>query len=109
MQNPLLGFAYVDPLTQSYPHNLLLESFLALGVFGLALMAALQFRLLTLAYQVGQRGNILIALIGAATFVNAWVSGSLWGSGVFFSCITLLGLQRRNQRLLQVRGRHPET
>jgi hypothetical protein len=38
VENPFFGYAYIEPVTGQYPHNLLVEAALALGILGFALM-----------------------------------------------------------------------
>jgi len=90
LRHPVFGFAYVDPVTNSYPHNLLIESFLALGVGGLALMTWLEARLAFFNFEFLRRGLSLLPLIATEALVNAWLSGGLWGSGPIFGCTALL-------------------
>jgi hypothetical protein len=112
-QHPIFGYAYVDPLTYVYPHNLLIESFLALGVGGLVLMLWLQYRLVSLSFEFMRRGFSLLPLFAVEATVNAWSSGSLWGAGTFFVCLALLlahwqrlkSLQRRPTAVLVAKRR----
>lgn len=87
LDNPLLGYAYIEPNTGSYPHNLLVESAMALGVFGLVLMLALQVALLRAAWRLSKGGEWLLAFLAMTAFANAWISGSIWGSSLFFAVL----------------------
>lgn len=90
VENPILGFGYIEPLTGTYPHNLVVEAGMALGVSGAALMIWMQASLVWQARKQARAGAMLLPLIGGAMFANAWISGSLWGSGLFFVVLAML-------------------
>lgn len=102
IENPLFGFGYIENKYYSYPHNLLIESGLALGLGGFAVMLFLQIRygLLILA---GLRGNAqFVAMLGIIGISSAWLSSTLWGSISFWTPMALLvalaAQQRQNRR-----------
>ena len=88
--NPLLGYAYIEPVTGIYPHNLLVELALALGIGGFALMLWMQVSLVWNSLGITRRGEWLLPFLAAAMLANAWISGSLWGSGLFFMLVWLV-------------------
>lgn len=90
IEHPLFGYAYIEPVTGFYPHNLLVESALALGIGGVALMLWMQVSLVWNAWQTARRGEWLMPFLAATMFANAWISGSLWGSGLFFMVVWLV-------------------
>lgn len=89
-QNPLLGYAYIEPVTGRYPHNLLIEAGMALGLGGVAMMLWMQLSLLLNAWRGARKGQWFVPFIAGAMFANAWISGSLWGSGLFFAVLWLV-------------------
>lgn len=98
--HPILGYAYIEPVTGTYPHNLLVESAMALGLFGAALMLLMQILLLQAAWRLAKLGEWLIAFLATTVFANAWISGSLWGSSLFFAVLWIA-----RGRLMALRAR----
>lgn len=90
LEHPLFGFGYIEPTTGLYPHNLLVEAGLALGVLGFALMLWMQTSMVTGALDAARANSILLAFLAATQLANAWLSGSLWGSGLFFVALWLV-------------------
>ncbi|WP_371347708.1 O-antigen ligase family protein [Ancylobacter sp. IITR112] len=90
--NPWLGGALEDPTTLSYPHNVIVESLMALGLFvtllfigvlaGLGARAALLFRRYP---NYGWPALLLLQY-----FVGAQFSGSLYGSTFMWCAIGLV-------------------
>lgn len=100
LSNPLLGYAYIEPVTGLYPHNLLIESGLALGVAGFALMAWLQLSMLVKAWRLADQGEWGLPSLGAATIAGCWFSGAIWGSGLFFILLWMLRAIQINRAAL---------
>lgn len=90
IDNPIFGYAYIEPITGIYPHNLLVEAGLALGLIGAALMGWMQLSLLTNAWRHAQQGEWAAPFLAAAMFANAWISGAIWGSALFFMLLWTL-------------------
>ncbi|MBX3593337.1 O-antigen ligase family protein [Sphingomonas sp.] len=90
LEHPLFGYAYIEPVTGLYPHNLLIEAALALGIGGFALMLWMQVALIWNAWRHALRKEWALPFLGAAMFANAWISGSIWGSAPFFMILWLL-------------------
>lgn len=88
--HPIFGYGYIEPITNSYPHNLLVESAMALGVFGAALMLTMQVSLLLGAWRLAKSGEWLLPFLAMTTFADAWISGSIWTSGLFFSILWIV-------------------
>lgn len=101
LEHPLTGYAYVEPITGMYPHNLLVESALAIGLAGAALMLAMQVLMLVNAVVAVRRSEYLLPFIGLCALVNAWLSGSLWGDPTFY--ITLILLRSQNKAFRRAR------
>jgi O-antigen ligase len=113
-QSPLLGHAYVETDFYTYPHILLLESALAMGVVGLVMMAVLQLRLLNNARHLMVGGQRLIPFIALSAFANAWLSGAIWGAFDFWvglasmsAMVRLVDPKLSGVLLLQDRGSAP--
>jgi O-antigen ligase len=99
--NPYFGFGYVENRYYSFPHNLLIEAGLALGIGGLAIMLYLQIRYGLLIW-AGVRGNAkFVAMLGIIGLSSAWISSTLWASITFWTPMTLLIALAAEQRLRQ--------
>lgn len=90
LANPLFGYAYIEPVTGQYPHNLLIEAGLALGVAGFASMAWMQLSMAVNIWRHAQHGEWAVPFLAAAMIANAWISGAIWGSALFFMLLWLL-------------------
>ena len=102
--NPMFGFGYMETKFYSFPHNLLIESGLALGYGGLAIMAYLQARYAIL-IRDGLRGNAqFIALLGLIGLSSAWLSSTLWASINFWTPMALLVALAAEQNSQRRRG-----
>lgn len=104
IKNPLVGYAYIEPVTGRYPHNLIVEAGMALGVGGFVLLIWMQLSLLLNAWFVARNGQWFLPFIAAASFANAWISGSIWGSALFFVTLWLVRGQRHMSGTRQNRG-----
>ena len=98
LANPIFGSSYVEPITLAYPHNLLIESAMALGLFGFVLMAAIQIRLALDAYYLLRNRFILVPFVAIAAITNAYISGSLYGSANIFVVAVLARIAFRINR-----------
>lgn len=92
LDTPLFGSYYLELSTLSYPHNLVIEAFMALGLLGLVAMVFLQVRLFLDILTMMRVGHVLMPMIGTTALANAWISGSLFASRDFFMAIVLCGL-----------------
>jgi O-antigen ligase len=95
LANPIFGSSYVEPITLAYPHNLLIESAMALGLFGFVLMAAIQIRLVLDTYFLLRNEHMLIPFIAVTSLANAYISGSLYGSANIFIVVVLARITTR--------------
>ncbi|MHA3842290.1 O-antigen ligase family protein [Sphingomonas aestuarii] len=89
LENLWFGYAYIEPVTGLYPHNLLIEAGLAMGIIGLVLMIWIQIWLLWNAWHRAMTGQWMLPYLAALMFTNAWISGAIWNSSIFF-IVTLL-------------------
>lgn len=108
---PLFGSYYLELSTLSYPHNLLIEAFMALGLLGLVAMVFLQVRLFLDVLTMMRVGHVLMPMIGTTALANAWISGSLFASRDFFMALVLCGLiavQIRVAKRVQKKRDHME-
>jgi O-Antigen ligase len=86
VDSPVFGKHYINPDLESgnYPHNLFIESAMALGIFGLVLFLTIAFRAVKKLFGDFGLNHPLLALIFIQFFVSSFISGSLWASNAFF-------------------------
>lgn len=85
-ENPLLGSAFVELQFMENPHNIVLESMMALGVVGLGLL------LVSMAASLSAAGEVIrtvprhawVGLVYLQYVVNGMLSGSLFTDGAFW-------------------------
>jgi hypothetical protein len=84
--SPVFGKHYINPDLESgnYPHNLFIESAMAMGIFGLVLFLIIALRSIKKLFGDFGSTHPLLALIFIQFFVSSFISGSLWASDAFF-------------------------
>ena len=90
LNNPLLGSAYIELEFLEYPHNLFIETAMALGVVGLALLLPFLFKTVRCAFREARQGRFLLPLLFVQYFVSAQLSGSIYGNAALWSAVVLL-------------------
>ncbi len=105
MAHPLFGSAYVESFSGQYPHNLIIESFLALGVVGLTVFLFLCLRGGMQAFVRLRSGQILLPLLLVQYFISAMFSGSLWGASALFAVLSMLAVDQRSRQKVAGRPR----
>ncbi len=98
-ENPIFGAYYIDPTVGegNYPHNLIIETAMALGMVGLIMFAAMLLRAwwkVTTFYNVE---HPLLVMLLAQQFIATQLSGALWAAGGFFMILTLCLTARRTK------------
>lgn len=91
LASPLYGSAYVELESMEYPHNLFIETAMALGIGGLLILLVLLARAMRLAWRGIGMGQTLVPLLFIQYFVGAQFSGSLWGGAPLWLTLALLG------------------
>lgn len=79
LDHPVLGSAYVELVSGSYPHNLVVETAMALGVPGLLVLLLVLGGAAVGARRQIRHGRLLVALLFIQYLVSAQVSGAVWG------------------------------
>lgn len=104
-EHPVFGAFYLDPTYGPgyYPHNLVIEAAMALGVLGLLAFLILLGRSILSVIRTGGSANALLKMMTVYYVVSAMFSGAIWGSPELFLImgLTLCSLDRR---LVQPRG-----
>ena len=88
INNPILGDKIFDNYSNFYPHNLFLESFMALGLFGGLLFIFIIFRNLVNFQQKKNYLNLYVLFSIFLLFVCT--SGSIWNSFEFWVILILI-------------------
>jgi O-antigen ligase len=103
---PFLGSSLVEKNSGEYPHNLIVESFMATGVVGGIMFVAVLVIGLNSAVRIlrFQPTAIWVALIFIQNVIGAQFSGSLWGSYQFWCFALAMLALGRIKTLGQVSG-----
>ena len=108
--SPILGSAFTELEFLEYPHNLFIETGMALGVVGLVVMVMLIYLAGVQLVRSLRAGEVLVPLLLLQYFLAIQFSGSLWGSTSFWALMAVvLGLQsaRAPQRPARARRMQP--
>lgn len=87
---PYFGYAYIDPVYDSFPHNLIIESGMALGIGGFLFMIFLQIRYARLIWLFLRQRQYYVPMMGIIGLSSAWMSSTLWASVTFWTPFILL-------------------
>lgn len=90
LSSPVWGSAFVEPIEFTYPHNLFIETAMALGVIGLLLLFVLLAQSVRAAIRLAVDRNLLLPMLYAQYFVGSQLSGAIWGNAVLWAVTTLL-------------------
>jgi O-antigen ligase len=97
LDSPVFGSAIVERQFQDYPHNLFVESAMAMGVIGLVLIIGISIFLLRGVAQKIKGWSLLLALIALQYFSAAQFSGSISASSPFWVLVALVAPGRKTQ------------
>lgn len=97
MDHPLTGNAIEEPKTGEYPHNLVIESFMATGIVGGTLFVSFILTALFSAFRIltAVPEKAWVSLLFFQYFLSSLVSGSLYQSDSFWClslCVTTIAL-----------------
>lgn len=90
LNHPLLGSAFVELEFLEYPHNLFIETAMALGVLGSVILIAVLVKASISAVQLARRGRLLVPLLFAQYLVGAQLSGAIYGNVGLWATVALL-------------------
>ena len=88
--NPVLGSAFIDIETKTYPHNIFLEAAMAMGFVGPIVLAVVVLITLLKSWVLIRRQQLLIPLLFIQYFVANQLSGSLWGAAPLWALTAVL-------------------
>ncbi len=88
---PIFGAYYIDPRlgAGSYPHNIIIETAMALGITGLIMIFAMLIRAAKKILLFYNASHPLLVLLLIQYFVGNQLSGALWGADAFFMLLTM--------------------
>lgn len=89
-RHPFTGSAFVEPLTLSYPHNLIIETAMALGIVGLAVLLFVIIGACLRALKRLRQGELLLPLLFAQYLLAAQLSGTIYGNAALWATLVLL-------------------
>jgi O-antigen ligase len=89
-RNPLFGSYFTNPSKEIglYPHNILVETAMSMGVVGLLSLAYLAFHTLRASARISKSHPLIVTLLIQATALSM-VSGSIWGAAGLFPIVAL--------------------
>jgi len=94
IKNPILGNSFVittHPLGGAYPHNIFIEAFMALGIFGGFLFLFINYRALSITSNIVSKTNYeWIGLLFIQFFVFSLFSGNLYSSTFYWIFLILV-------------------
>ena len=91
IDHPIAGHHYIELATLEYPHNLFIDTAMAMGVLGLIPLIILTVQMGIGMVRRFRNGQYLIALLATQYFIAAQFSGSSWGN-VQFTVLAVLVL-----------------
>lgn len=90
LDNPILGSAFVEFQTNTYPHNPFIEAAMATGTLGLVLLLVLFGMALWQAIALLRAGFVVVPLLAIQFFVAVQFSGSLSESNQLWIALALM-------------------
>jgi O-antigen ligase len=90
LNHPLLGSAFVEPLRLTYPHNLIIETSMALGILGLATLVLVILRACVQSWRLLKQKYLLLPLLFTQYMIGAQLSGAIWGNASLWAVVVLL-------------------
>jgi O-antigen ligase len=97
LAHPVIGSAYLELEQLDYPHNIFIETVMALGVVGGIVFAIVLISAGRKAILLVNQGELLIPLLFVQYFVGVQFSGAIYGQSPFWATVALLvGLATRN-------------
>lgn len=99
LEEPVFGSHFLDPVlgAGSYPHNVFIETAMALGIFGLILVLIIMARAGRKIFTFFNAQHPLLVMLLIKAVVAGQFSGNLWGSDSLYLllALTLTGVRRR--------------
>lgn len=108
MNHPFTGSGYLDSAFAAYPHNILIESGMALGIVGFILVLYLLVISSRRSFRAIRGGDVMLAFLFWQALALSMLSGALFGSGVLFVIFMVLNVHYGfSPRIIWRRDRRP--
>lgn len=96
LDSPIWGSAIEERVTRQYPHNLILESFMAVGTVGGVLFTFMYLRLAIVVFFNFVKSNFsIVPMLCLLYFVLSLFSGSLYGGTGFWAVVALSSVYKK--------------
>ena len=97
--NPMFGSSLEEPITGFYPHNIILEGYMSVGILGGLILTFICLAGLIFSYQCVKRENEIgwVGLLYVQYFVGSLLSGAIWASSNFWVMCALVYAVYRTQ------------
>lgn len=93
--SPVLGSGFAEKVSGTYPHNIVIEAFMATGVVGVILLVFLLVRAIRCSTWMVRAGDLLPVLLLVQYAVNSQISGSLAASDALWATTAVVLAHRR--------------
>ena len=90
-----------SPFQASYPHNLIVEAFMATGLLGGLIFLYLNFRVLQLVHLMKDTEKFWLGLLFIQFFIFSMFSGNLYTSFFYWIFLTLVLVVNYNIKLIR--------
>lgn len=90
LDNPVLGSAYVERNSGTYPHNLILESFMSLGIVGGVLFIILNIAGMNRSWKCAMQGRVLLPMLYVQAFTSSLFSGALYAHAPLWAMLAII-------------------
>lgn len=98
LAHPITGSAYVELITGFYPHNIILDAAMSLGVVGLALMLYILTTAVVATARHMRSGEMMLPLLTVQYLLAVQFSGAIVNSAEFWAAFALILAQWRTRQ-----------
>lgn len=90
LDSPLVGSAIIERLFEDYPHNIIIEAAMAIGVLGLGLILVIMYLTIRAALRRFRVGELMLPLLVIQYLAAAQFSGSIAASTSFWMLVSFV-------------------
>lgn len=90
LSSPVWGSAFVEPNFFTYPHNLFIETAMALGVVGLTFLFMVLRRTAPAMWHEFRSQRLFLPMLLIQYFIAAQLSGAIYGNSALWACVVLI-------------------
>ena len=88
--HPLFGSSFLELEFLEYPHNMFIETAIALGVVGVVILLFTLYKTWRVTLGCMKQGEFLVPLLFIQYFVGAQLSGAIYGNSALWATVALL-------------------